>query len=177
MPLWSPSNKWIALTVINTKEAYMVPVIIQPDGKSLTYLATKKKESWGVFIPDSDWLPVVNNEEANMTPPDAEQEWGNLHRNATKWSADGKYLWMKRGQLGIFVARFQNSKWTMRQAAQSTGSDFGITISAFNGPEAAWVEDTQDRRKISSLNLFNVETNKFMTVNLKPALQVLWMDW
>lgn len=177
MPLWSPSGKWVALTLVDYTRGYVVPAIIQPNGKGLLYLTTASKEKWGSFeFLRAGWLRVTNNVIPSISAISSD-EWGHPNRTAIKWSEDGQYLWMRQGKNGLYAAKLDNGQWVMRQVAQSAGGDFGILLSAFNGPQAAWIESSGDRRKIKTLKIAHSETMETKSMNFPPAVDVVWMDW
>lgn len=177
-PRWSPNGQWIAYTLLDVKKEVMVPVVVRADGSTPIRLVTAKEEGFMGPLLSKEWTPVTGGEAPLRTGPAWDTKtWGHVQRVAEEWSSDGKYLWMTQGTDGLFVAKQENDKWSMRQIAWPKTGGFGLRSWAFNGPWAAWVEDTGDARRIYELNVLNIESNESKSVRLRPTLEVCWMDW
>lgn len=160
-PVWSPSGNWIAFTVVNLKEGYMLPYVVRPDGKDLTPLATQHSSKG-------------DKQAGTITA------WGSPHIMALKWSTDGQYLWLSRGdewEAGIAIAHQEKGQWLVNEVESITGGNFGILYKAFNGTWVAWIEDNGRPEKV--IEVRNAEKPEVKTLDwkIRRGVEVLWMNW
>jgi hypothetical protein len=177
-PIWSPNDEWIAVTIVDTENPSMFPVITRLDGTIVTKINTLNFGE-GVFgeLTGKEWNP------ANFSSLDqgALKKLGNIptvFRKAIAWSDDGKYLWMQEKNDGISVAKETNGQWYIKNVKSDTGDiAYKPAEATFNGDKIFWLEDSGDLRKILNIHIFDAETDKTQTYSLRSALKVLSVDW
>lgn len=168
MPLWSPDGNHIALTLVNTRDPAMIPMIVSPDGMSPIIINTPQFSGPG----DVRWKPSTEPQSVQDRP---QQQ---LFRQAIAWSDNGKYLWMREGTNGLSMATKQEGKWMIRQVKMNDPSLFPEPLNVcFRDDKVLWFQDSGDLRKILNVHIFDVETDKTQTYSLRSALKVLSVDW
>lgn len=168
MPLWSPDGNHIALTLVNTTNPAMIPMIVSPDGSSPII----------INIPQFSGPGGVSWKPSTVPQPVQDRSQQQLFRQAIAWSDDGKYLWMRERANGLSVATKQEGKWMIRQVKWNDPSLFPEPLKVcFRGDKALWFQDSGDLRKILDVHVFDAETGKTQNYSLRSALKVLSVDW
>ncbi len=155
-PLWSPTNQWIAFTLVDFQKGTVLPMVIEPSGKSLTAL-----------------LPL---DSSNSAPNNFVKVWGSPHVRVIQWSRDGTFLWLLGGQQeDLKIARENNGKWTLETVTSEKSSRFGLKVFAIRDSQVAWVADRGGNYDV--LETANLTTHERHSTNLPVGMQVKWMSW
>ena len=181
-PLWSPDGRWIAFTVVNCDQGYVVPVVCRPDGSQYTELLPRKTGELAQSDPQAtSWSPVAPVDPAYK--PEAvspESGWGTPNVRVAEWSDDGSCLLLNRGSVGCVsseIAKYKDGKWLLNDLGGTLGrGSIAIGPSKSSSCTVA-ICDPLLRDSISVLDKEEERQRIRVCIKMPPGVAVEWLDW
>jgi hypothetical protein len=180
-PLWHPRGDWIAFTLVDFDQGYVVPAVIRPDGSNLTFLlpcpdALPRTGPWTRY-----GVSQVDNRAYRKRGVSLSsfRGWGTPNLQAVQWSPEGRYLLLNEGRLytDLRVVKQVGVHWMGKIVG---GQNFLRLVQWCAKP--GWLSFVRGLRPMihgdrgDAIELVNVERDERRVVTVGEAAIIHWMS-